>query len=59
MILTKQNLATKNVGQARGLEARPSMSKNDARDICSFYVLPCHTLVIGNSRFLWLQEMTS
>ena len=48
MILTKQNLAIKSVGQARGVEARPSMGKNDTRDICSFYVLPCHTLVIGH-----------
>ena len=48
MILTKQDLAIKNDGHARGLEARPSMGKNDTRDICPFYnyVLPCHTLVL-------------
>ena len=33
------------VGHARGLEDLPSMGKNDARDICSFYVLLCHALV--------------
>jgi len=54
MILTKQN-----VGHARGMEGRPFMGKNDTRDVCSFYVLPCNTLVIGHSRFLWLQEMIS
>ena len=59
MILTKQNLNKRNVGHARGMDARPSIGKNDACDICSFYVLPCHTLVIGHSRFLWLQEMIS
>ena len=47
------------VGHARGMEDRPSIGKNDACDICSFYVLPCHTLVIGHSRFLWLQVMIS
>ena len=59
MILTKQNLNKRNVGHARGMDARPSIGKNDACDICSFYVLPCHTLVIGQSRILWLQEMIS
>ena len=52
MILKKQN-----VGHARGMDARLSIGKNDACDICSFYVLPCHILVIGHSRILWLQEM--
>lgn len=59
MILTKQNLNKRNVGHARGMDARPSIGKNDACDICSFYVLPCHTLVIGHSRILWLQEVIS
>ena len=59
MILTKQNLNKRNFGHARGMDARPSIGKNDACDTCSFYVLPCHTLVIGHSRILWLQEMIS